>query len=197
MNSLSPLAVDIATAADGPAIEHLLDLAFGLGRYAKTSYRLREGNHAVPGLSFVRRDPILGLSGSISFWPLKIGLEGSDALLLGPLAVHPKRENLGIGRALMTIGLEKAKAMGCPLVILVGDEPYYARLGFKRVPEGLLTMPGPVDPKRLLSLDLEPGALSKVHGLVLAPHRYTELSAALAVPHGAKRQQQKAEACEA
>jgi predicted N-acetyltransferase YhbS len=175
--------LDHEASSDLPYSEALLDLAFGLDRHTKTSYRLREGNKPVPGLSFVARDPDLGVVGAISFWPVKIGRNGADALLLGPLAVHPERQKIGIGRALMRKGLGKATALGHRLVILVGDEPYYARVGFSRVPEGRLIMPGPVDPNRLLYLELVPGALARAQGLVLPPHRYAELSAAFAVPH--------------
>ena len=44
--------------------------------------------------------------------------------------------------------------------MLVGDEPYYARLGFRRIPRGQITLPGPVDPERLLAVELAPGALA-------------------------------------
>ena len=47
-------------AADQPDIERLLNLAFGLTRYAKTSYRLREGNVAIDGLSLVTREAGFG-----------------------------------------------------------------------------------------------------------------------------------------
>lgn len=180
--------------ADQPAIEHILDLTFGLERRTKTSYRLREGNRLAAGLSFVAKDAELGLVGAISFWPLKIGSKGSDALLLGPLAVHPERQNIGIGRALMHAGIGKAKSQAHRLIILVGDEPYYARVGFRLAPAGRFIMPGPVDPKRLLYLELAEGALGHAEGLVLPPHRYQELSASLAVPHRAEAGEQQPEA---
>jgi predicted N-acetyltransferase YhbS len=189
-----PFVLDPEAQSDAASIETLLDLAFGLDRHTKTSYRLREGNCAVQGLSFVARELALGVAGTIRFWPVKIGRGGTDALLLGPLAVHPERQNVGIGRALMRKGLGKATALGHRLVILVGDEPYYARVGFSRAPEGRLVMPGPVDPNRLLYLELVPGALARASGLILPPHRYAELSAALAVPHRAQSREQQAEA---
>ncbi len=185
--------VEDVQAADAAHIEKLLDRSFGIDRRVKTSYRLREGNSPVASLSLLIRDKEMGISGAISFWPLKIGRRGSDALLLGPLAVHPARQNLGIGLALMRNGLARAKAMGHGLVILVGDLPYYARVGFARLPEGRLLLPGPVDPKRFLYLELASGALAQAQGLVLPPHRFAELSAALAVPHGADGEQQRAE----
>jgi predicted N-acetyltransferase YhbS len=190
----SSFVIEPEAPSDPTFIEPLLDLAFGLDRQTKTSYRLREGNHPIESLSFVARDPKLGLVGAIRFWPVKIGRCGRDALLLGPLAVHPERQNLGIGRALMRKGIGKATALGHRLVVLVGDEPYYARVGFARAPEGRLLMPGPVDPARLLYLELVPGALARASGLILPPHRYAELSAAFAVPHGAEAGEQQAEA---
>ncbi len=193
---MSTILVEAASAADHAQIEHLLDLAFGLARYAKTSYRLREGSTAIDGLSLVTREPGFGLTGAVSFWPLKIGEAGTDALLLGPLAVHPQRQNIGIGRALMRDGLGKAKALGHRLVILVGDEPYYARVGFKRVPLGQIELPGPVDPDRLLYLELAEGALTLAKGLVLPPYRFEELSASFAVPHGGERHQKQTQAAQ-
>ena len=64
--------------------------------------------------------------------------------------------------------MEAARAAGIALVLLVGDEPYYARLGFKRVPPGQITLPGPVNPDRLLAAELAPGALAGYSGRVAA-----------------------------
>ena len=181
-------ACEETTPEDHDAVEHLLDLSFGSDRHSKTSYRLREGNAPIPGLSLVVRDPGVGLAGTISFWPLAIGVTESPAILLGPLAVHPDRQTLGIGLMLMREGLALARAMGHGLVLLVGDEPYYSKLGFAKLPPGLISLPGPVNPDRFLFLELTPGALDGVSGLAHVP-----ASAAFAVPHGAEGQQQNAE----
>lgn len=183
------LAFDFTTPHDQDMIEHLLDLSFGHDRQSKTSYRLREGNTPVPGLSLVVRDPGVGVSGTISFWPLIIGARQTPALLLGPLAVHPERQNLGIGLSLMAEGLARAKQQGHALVLLVGDEPYYARVGFRKLPQGLISLPGPVNPDRFLYLELKDGALQGVSGMAQVPG-----SAALAVPHGAEAKKQHTEA---
>ena len=89
----------------------------------------------------------------------------------------------------MQEGLARAKAQGHGLVLLVGDEPYYAKVGFAKLPEGLIGLPGPVDPARFLYLELTPGALRGVSGMAQVPG-----SAALAVPHAAQGQQQHCEA---
>jgi predicted N-acetyltransferase YhbS len=165
-------ALSPSLPSDQTTIERLLDLCFGPQRRTKTSYRLREGNTAVEGLSLLVRDAEVGIAGAISYWPLAIGAKGTRALLLGPLAVHPMRQNIGIGRFLMNETLAKAESSGHKLVILVGDAPYYARVGFAQVPEGQLLLPGPTDPKRLLFLELSDGALAEARGLVVAAHRY-------------------------
>jgi predicted N-acetyltransferase YhbS len=59
-----------------------------------------------------------------------------------------------------------ARNAGGKLVLLVGDEPYYSRFGFKRVPPGRLAMPGPVDPARVLVCELAEGAFEGVAGIV-------------------------------
>jgi predicted N-acetyltransferase YhbS len=64
--------------------------------------------------------------------------------------------------------MDAARTDGLGLVVLVGDEPYYARLGFVRVPAGQITLPGPVNPQRLLAAELRPGALVDYRGLVSA-----------------------------
>ena len=87
-------------------------------------------------------------------------------LLLGPLAVRPAFKNLGIGRRLVRIALEAAEQTGATAVLLVGDEPYYGPLGFKRVPRGQLTMPRPVDLDRILAVEIVPGAIALFSGEV-------------------------------
>ena len=93
-------------------------------------------------------------------------------MLLGPLAVHPERQNKGIGLSLMNHALALAKLQGHKLVILVGDAPYYGRVGFKNVPKAQLLFPGPFDEARLLYLELQEGALNSAQGLVMAAHRF-------------------------
>jgi predicted N-acetyltransferase YhbS len=86
--------------------------------------------------------------------------------MLGPLAVRPDYMNVGIGRKLVRMALEASQKAGAPAVILVGDEPYYGPLGFKRIPRGQMSMPRPVDLDRLLAVEFETGAVAKLTGMV-------------------------------
>ena len=155
------LVLEPETPDDAEAIEHLNERVFGPGRFARTAYRIRERADPDPSLSFVARVGTL-MVGANAMTPIVIG--AAKALLLGPLIVEPVFRSQGIGEALVARSLEAAKAQGWKLVILVGDEPYYARVGFQRVPAGRIVLPGPVDPARLLYCELEAGALEAAQG---------------------------------
>lgn len=191
-------AILIERPCHAEAVEALLDEAFGPGRFARTAYRLREGTIPIPDLSFVAElggTPV----GAVRLSPITIG--GKAALFLGPLVVHPDFKNKGLGLALMRRSLEAAKAAGHALVILVGDAPYYARAGFSPIPAGQVSLPGPVDPGRLLANELVDGALAGVTGMArpapfepgAAELQLSADSAALAIPGGGEGSEQQHE----
>jgi predicted N-acetyltransferase YhbS len=162
---MSELALTILpeTADDEPAIERLHERTFGPGRYAKSAYRIREGRGHMHALSFTARIGSL-LVGSVRLTSIQIGK--TPALLLGPLTVEPPFRTRGVGSALIKRALHDAKVAGHTLVVLVGDEPFYVKAGFKRIPKGQVKMPGPVDPARLLVAELKAGAFEGVSGMI-------------------------------
>jgi predicted N-acetyltransferase YhbS len=160
MSDLS-LTILPETADDGPAIERLHERTFGPGRYARTAYRIREQFPHRLDLSFTARIGTL-LVGSVRLTPIRIG--ETAALLLGPLTIEPPFRERGIGRALIERALSAARDHGHRLVVLVGDEPYYGKSGFKRVAKGAVSMPGPVDPTRLLVAELAENASQGLSG---------------------------------
>jgi predicted N-acetyltransferase YhbS len=153
------------TPADAVAIERLHERTFGPGRYTRTAFRIREGAGHLVDLSFTARIGTL-LVGSVRLTPIRIG--ETAALLLGPLTVEPPFRGRGIGLALMQRALADARHKGHRLVVLVGDEPYYAKAGFRRIPKRQARMPGPVDPDRLLVAELIEGAFAGVSGPIRA-----------------------------
>jgi predicted N-acetyltransferase YhbS len=160
MNDLS-LTILPETAEDALAIERLHERTFGPGRYARTAYRVREAAPHRLDLSFIARIGTL-LVGSVRLTPVRIG--ETPALLLGPLTVEPPFRERGIGLQLIERALTEAKSKGHRLVVLVGDEPYYGKVGFKRIPKGQVVMPGPVNPERLLIAELDERAFADVCG---------------------------------
>ena len=167
MNDLS-LTIMPEQPDDGPAIEKLYERTFGPGRFARTAYRLREKMAHRRDLSFTARIGTL-LVGSVRLTPIRIG--DAPAMLLGPLTVEPPFREHGIGRSLIEATNKAAAATGVKLLLLVGDEPYYGAFGFKRVPRGRVTLPGPVDSNRILVAELVPGAFEGVEGRTRPDYR--------------------------
>jgi predicted N-acetyltransferase YhbS len=157
------LTIQTETPDDAGPIERLHERTFGPGRFARTAFRIRERHQHILELSFTARIGTL-LVGSVRLTPIRIG--ESKALMLGPLTVERPFRGRGIAEALIARAMDEARQRGHRLVLLVGDEPYYARCGFRGVPKGEVTMPGPVDPARLLIAELIAGAFSNVKGRV-------------------------------
>jgi predicted N-acetyltransferase YhbS len=139
------------TEADTQGVEALLMAAFGPGRFAKTAERLREGSRPAAGF-VVRRDE--RIVGSVRLWPVIVGQ--TPALFLGPIAVDATRRSGGLGAELVQACLEHAQTAGVGGVLLVGDQAYFDRFGF--APAQRAVLPGPVDQRRVLWLDLGAGA---------------------------------------
>jgi predicted N-acetyltransferase YhbS len=152
------------------AIERVLARAFGPGRYAKTSERVRErGAVLEPALTRVALNDSGEIVGVCRIWRVEAG--DTSLLFLGPLAVDPSEQAAGLGLALVHDAVAACRASGGNGIVLVGAERFFRAVGFTLVPPGKLFMPGPVDPARFLWLELRPGGLDKVHGELRAPKR--------------------------
>ena len=139
----TPYTLVTARPEDRAEIDALHALVFGPGRFARTAYRVRESAAPDAGVSLValRQGRVIG------------------SVLLTEVRI-------GEAPALLDAAVDAARARGDALVVLVGDEPYYARSGFRRVPDGRIRWPGPVDPARVLALELVPGALDEACGAI-------------------------------
>jgi predicted N-acetyltransferase YhbS len=88
--------------------------------------------------------------------------------MLGPIAIDPSVQGLGLGSKLMRTALSRAALLGHGAVLLVGDAPYYERFGFSQEKTDGLWLPGPYERERFLGLELRPGALAGARGFVSA-----------------------------
>ncbi|MDX2264531.1 MAG: N-acetyltransferase [Hyphomicrobiales bacterium] len=159
---VAPEVISPLTPADAFVVKSLHEQAFGPGRFARTAYRVREGC-ALEDRLCLKVELSGALAGAIHFAPIEIGGRGG-ALLLGPLAIAPQFVNQGWGLKLILEGARRGAELGYELILLVGDLPYYARARFSQVPMGRIRLPGPVDPARLLWVELAPGAFARYSG---------------------------------
>lgn len=162
-HQLASLRLATEQAEDGPAVEALVERAFGPGRLAKTAERLREANRPRLDLSLCAWEGER-LVGAVRLWPILIG--GAPAVFLGPVAVEGAWRRRGLAGELIGRACEAARAAGDPLVMLVGDLHLFASSGFEPVPKGRATLPGPVDYRRVLWRVLDPGAAQAIAGPV-------------------------------
>ncbi|WP_375650922.1 GNAT family N-acetyltransferase [Bartonella sp. OT172YNZD] len=164
--------------ADKPYREILLDSTMGYGRKRKSSEALRRGRLAAQGLSFVVKNALGELVGSIRLWHVSFS-KGSNktqhALLLGPLAVASECAGMGIGSILVRHAIETAKKLGYGAIFLVGDFEFYQRFGFSNSLTENLAMPGPYEKHRFQALELIPHYLSGCYG-TLVPSGEQEVS---------------------
>jgi putative acetyltransferase len=99
--------------------------------------------------------------GHIAFSPVIISDSSLDWYGLGPISVVPELQKQGIGKSLMREGLSLLRSLGAKGCVLVGDPGYYARFGFKNLPDLFV---GGVPPQYVLALPFEE---SKAHGAVV------------------------------
>ncbi len=178
--ALNQPAASVAILAETPfdfaARDALLDRAMGPRWRKKASQKLRRGRRPSEGLAFVARDAAGSVVGTVRLWDVRAGEGGPAALLLGPLAVDPALKGSGLGSALMQLAIGEARRLGHKAVLLVGDEPYYARFGFSSDKTGQLAMPGPYERHRFLALELVAGVLDGAEGVLAATGRKAQAS---------------------
>jgi predicted N-acetyltransferase YhbS len=172
------IAIRQERLTDDAARERLLDRAYGDARFTKCSQRLRAGRLPAKGLAFVATDNG-EIVGTVRLWEVSAG-DGRAALLLGPLAVAPEHRGKGVGGKLIKHAIAAARMRGHGAILLVGDAPYYGRFGFSAEKTASLSMPGTYDPRRLLALELQTGALDGSGGMIAANGR---LAPGMALPH--------------
>lgn len=69
--------------------------------------------------------------GHIFFSPVAInGMKVIEAMGLGPMAVLPEYQRKGIGKALITKGIQELGKAWCTVVVVLGHAEYYPKFGF-------------------------------------------------------------------
>ncbi len=141
---------------DYEKVEELVKIAFETAEHTdgnefKLVKKLRKSDGFIKELSLVAEEDG-ELLGHIIFTKAKIGeVEG---LALAPLSVIPTAQKKGIGTALMNKGHEIAKEMGYDIVVVLGSEKYYPRVGYKPASTYGITAPFEVPDENFMAISL-------------------------------------------
>ena len=136
---------------DASRIDELMVATFGGVRTDRSVWNLRL-TEAIKDLCFVA-ELDRTVVGSLRFWQIRVA--GVPQLLLGPLAVDPVWQGCGVGAALVSKGIDRARQLRqWQQVFVSGDPEYYPRFGFAPVPENAIIWPGPIEQERLQMMSL-------------------------------------------
>lgn len=159
----------VATRAELPAdvasVYAVECAAFGRIAEAELVDRLRAA--ARPHISLVATCGS-EIVGHIFFSPVRIATEppALQPMGLAPMAVHPDWQRRGIGGALVRAGLDACRARGSQAVVVLGHPQYYPRFGFAPAVRWGLRCEYDAPDDAFMALELTPGALAGVSGLV-------------------------------
>ena len=108
------------------------------------------------------------VSGHIAFTLATLGKPAGPVAIaaLGPMAVMPDRQRLGIGAALVRAGLDACRRLGHDVVVVLGHPAFYPRFGFMTARPLRMTCEYRVPDEVFMVAERSPGALRGRRGLV-------------------------------
>lgn len=164
------------TLEDSNVIFEVNKLAFGQENEARLVENIRQAANFNPKLSLVaiKNEKVVG---HLLFSPIIIQTPKGDipALALAPLAVCPEFQNQGIGSKLVKQGLEECQGLEYKVVVVIGHPNYYTRFGFSSATAKGLSAPFPVPDEAFMILELVPGTLDGINGMVKYPLSFDEV----------------------
>lgn len=173
-----PLHIRPETSDDHPAVFTLLEQAFRDEPYSDHQEqflveRLRKSDAFIPKLSLVGE--VDGqLVGYILLTKIQIRNETQafESLALAPVAVLPSHQKQGIGGQLIEAARAAARNLGFGSIVLLGHAGYYPRFGYQRAEFFGISLPFDVPPDNCMAIELVPGALDGVSGMVVYPKEF-------------------------
>jgi putative acetyltransferase len=153
---------------DHPAVYEINRRAFGQPAEAGLVEVLRRKSDAHISLVAERDGQVIG---HILFTPVTIDVGGGRlarlrAMGLAPMAVLPEFHRQGIGSELVRRGLTACRDVGYEAVVVLGHPDFYPRFGFVPASTFGLTCEYNVPDPVFMVIELVPGALQDIRGLV-------------------------------
>lgn len=160
------------TSADYEGVHQVNVKAFGDREdEARLVENIRNSAGFIPELSIVAEqdNEIVGHI-LLSMAVVEDGENTYDVIALAPIAVMPKVQKQGIGKALILEGLERCRTLGYHLVFLIGHPEYYPKFGFKPAGQyGFELKQFEVPEDVFMVCELKAGELQKIKGELKYP----------------------------
>ena len=162
-----------AEDADYPVVIDLIERTFRdeLGSGHLSFSEMRDSEFFVPELSLVAEIDDRKIVGHIYLIKVKINHTHSS-LGLAQILVLPEYQRLSIGSMMLEKAHQKAKELGYGSIVSLGCKKFLSRFGYQTVAKFGINFPYGVVEDQCLIVELNPGALSKVRGMVGFPLEY-------------------------
>jgi predicted N-acetyltransferase YhbS len=170
---MTDLFIRKETPDDFEAITEINNLAFHQKQEGELIENLRKKAEYIPELSLIAIYENKTV-GHILYFPITIVADKSviATLSLAPMAVLPDYQKKGVGGALITAGLKKAKELGFNSVVVLGHPEYYHRFGFRKASEWGIKEPFGVPDEVMMAIELKEGGLGSGGGMIDFPKEY-------------------------
>ena len=139
---------------------------------------IRDSKYYIPELSFVAEldNKVVGhfLFSKFPLSPTRDGGHGdgsdSEIVMLAPVSVHADYFRLGIGTAMLMMGIEKVRELGYKGITVEGNYKFYNQVGFRTssdyniFPTGGYPMK---EPRCMMCQETYDGSLDGIHGYIV------------------------------
>ncbi|MEM7331049.1 MAG: N-acetyltransferase [Chloroflexota bacterium] len=125
--------------------------------------KLRQDNAIVCSLVAIIDNAIVGHA-VFSKGILKSQMHEETVVALGPIAVHPSYQNMGIGKSLINKGNQYCREQGFAFVAVLGHTTYYPKFGFQPSYNFNISCEFEVPDDAFMILELKKGALLMSQG---------------------------------
>lgn len=152
---------------DYDAIRDVTVRAFGNDDEGDLIEAIRDSRYYIPALSLVA--VVDGkIVGHIMFSLIKVVGDETETpvLTLSPMSVDPDHQRQGVGGKLVNKGLDECRRLGYGVVTVIGHPDYYPRFGFVEARKAGLEVPFDVPDEAFLVIELIPGSLEEVSGMI-------------------------------
>jgi len=161
---------------DFEEVDMLLKISFDNEYAVEMLHKMIETDLLIPELSRIARinNQIIGvlICGRAE---IKKGKRSIDTVSLAVIAVIPAYQNLGIGGQLIQNTFDKARSLNHQSVIVMGDEDYYPRFGFKPTIDFNISCPFDINNDNFMAKELFPDSLSNSEGTVKYHSLYNDM----------------------